>query len=98
MTFISTLPAQQEFPLVTDRSRSDDPLWRAAQKLETTFIAEMLKSIKLDQSPSSFGGGAGEEQFSSFLYNSQADHISQAGGLGLAETFFNAMRRIDHVG
>ena len=66
-------------------------LREAAEKLEASFLAEMLKSAGLSQSSGGFGGGAGEEQFSSFLIRAQADEIARAGGIGLAETLFNAL-------
>ncbi len=75
-----------------------DPALRvAAQKLEATFLAEMLKSAGLGEARDSFGGGSGEDQFSSFLVHAQAEKIVDAGGLGLAEALFEALkeRQID---
>ncbi|MBO9450558.1 rod-binding protein [Tropicibacter sp. R16_0] len=76
--------------------RSDTPsdyaLREVAQKLEATFLAEMLKSAGLGQSRSSMGGGAGEEQFQSFLVRQQAEQIAKSGGIGLSETLFNALK------
>ncbi|WP_233270424.1 rod-binding protein [Chachezhania sediminis] len=63
----------------------------ASRELEATFLAEMLKSAGLGQTSESFGGGAGEEQFSSLLVREQARAIAAAGGIGLADTFFRAM-------
>lgn len=63
----------------------------AAMRLEALFLAEMLKSAGLGQPRSSFGGGAGEEQFASFLAEAQAGELARAGGIGLAETLFRAM-------
>ena len=37
-------------------------------------------------------GGIGEEQFASFLRREQANAIAQHGGLGLAESIFEAMK------
>lgn len=59
----------------------------AAEKLETAFVAEMLKASGLGKMPEGFGGGAGEEQFSSFLREAQAKEIVRAGGFGLAAQF-----------
>lgn len=61
----------------------------AAQKLEASFLAEMLKSAGFGKS-SSFAGGIGEEQFASFQRQALAEEIAKSGGLGLAETFFNS--------
>ncbi|TNF20233.1 MAG: flagellar biosynthesis protein FlgJ [Rhodobacteraceae bacterium] len=73
-----------------------DTMRKAAQDLEATFLAEMLKSAGFGQSSEAFGGGAGEEQFSSFLVQAQADAMVQAGGLGLTEIFFNALMEADN--
>ena len=68
----------------------------AAVKLEAHFLAEMLKAAGLHESRSAFGGGSGEEQFASFLRQAQADEIARAGGIGLAQSFYEAMVR--HAG
>jgi peptidoglycan hydrolase FlgJ len=67
-------------------------LYETAQELEATFLAEMLKSAGLGEARDSFGGGAGEEQFGSFLLQQQAMQIVKAGGIGLTETLFQALR------
>jgi hypothetical protein len=46
----------------------------------------------LGASRSSFGGGAGEEQFASFLRDAQAKEMVRVGGVGLAEAVFTALR------
>ncbi len=77
---------------------SDDATLReAAIALEASFLAEMLKSAGLGEKRVSYGGGAGEDQFSSFLVQEQAKQISRAGGIGLAETIFQAMKASDDV-
>ena len=69
-----------------------DKLRHAAQELEVTFLAEMLKAAKLGETPESFGGGVGEDQFASFHREALAREMVQAGGLGLAEAFFHALK------
>ncbi|TLP69393.1 flagellar biosynthesis protein FlgJ [Parasedimentitalea maritima] len=69
-----------------------DPLRKAAVQLEATFLAEMLKSAGLGESRESFGGGSGEDQFSTFLVRAQAEQMAQAGGIGLAESLYNSMK------
>ena len=64
----------------------------AAQKLEASFLAEMLKSAGLGDSSGAFDGGAGEDQFSSFLVQAQAEEMVRAGGIGLTEALFNALK------
>lgn len=69
-----------------------DPLRQAAEKLETAFLSEMLKASGLGETPEAFGGGIGEEQFASFLRESQAREMVRAGGIGLAEVIYRALR------
>lgn len=65
----------------------------AAQQLETTFLSQMLKSAGMGDTQSSFGGGAGEEQFTSFLIDEHAKAITRNGGIGLSEKLFEALLR-----
>lgn len=75
---------------------SADPLRVAAQKLETQFISEMLKSAGVGDARSEFGGGAGEDQFASFLRDAQAERIVAAGGFGLSAAIYaSLMERSD---
>lgn len=66
-------------------------LRRAAEDLEAAFLAEMLKPMGAGATPGSFGGGAGETQFSSLLVQEEARAMAASGGIGLAETIFQAM-------
>lgn len=75
----------------TPAARASDKLRAASIELEATFLAEMLKSAGLGRARQSFGGGAGEDQFSSFLIQQQAQQMARAGGIGLSEVLFNAM-------
>jgi len=92
MTPIPVLPASVPLVAVGAVRGSDDKLWKAAQQLEATFLAEMLKSAGLNNTSETFGGGVGEDQFASFLRQAQADEMVEAGGIGLAESLFNAMK------
>lgn len=67
------------------------PLREKAAQLETAFLAEMLGFAGLGAARESFGGGIGEEQFSSFLRQEQAEAMVKAGGIGLTELLFQAM-------
>ncbi len=71
----------------------DSTLRKASRDLEASFIAEMLKSAGVGKSRDSFGGGAGEDNFSSFLVTAQAEKIVESGGFGLAEKIFQALTR-----
>lgn len=80
-------------PQVQQTGKSPDALMQAAKDLESAFLAEMLKSAGLGKAPESFGGGAGEEQFASFLRQAQADAMVEAGGIGLAQQLFEALSK-----
>jgi Rod binding domain-containing protein len=71
---------------------SEKAMRSAAQELEATFLAEMLKSAGMASPRESFGGGIGEEQFSSFLLQEESRAMVKAGGIGLAESIFKAMK------
>lgn len=71
--------------------QSDIALKAAAMDLETGFLTEMLKAAGAGNARKSFGGGIGEDQFSSFLLGAQAEKMVEAGGIGLAETLFHAL-------
>jgi flagellar protein FlgJ len=75
-----------------DDALKDDALKDAAEQLEASFLAEMLKAAGLGKSRDSYGGGAGEDQFGSFLVKEQANAMVQAGGIGLAESLYNALK------
>ena len=87
---ITVLPAESALkPAPLDRNSA---LKAAANELEATFLAEMLKSAGFGQSRDSFGGGSGEDQFGSFLVLEQAKAMVEAGGIGLSESLFNALK------
>ena len=92
MTPIPVLPAAVP-PQVRPLPLSDDArLMDAAKKLEATFLSEMLKNAGFDAARGAFGGGEGEDSFVSFLRDAQAEELVEAGGIGLAESLFNAMK------
>ncbi|MFC6636283.1 chemotaxis protein chel [Sulfitobacter sp. JBTF-M27] len=76
----------------------DQSLRQAAQKLEASFLAEMLKGAGLGSSREGFGGGPGEDQFSSFLVEEHAMAMVRAGGIGLSESIFEALKERDNDG
>jgi Rod binding domain-containing protein len=92
MTIIPVLPPPRPQVALPDLLGRDIKLREAAEKLEATFLAEMLKSAGLGSSRSDFGGGIGEDQLSSFLREAQSLEMAKSGGIGLAESLFNAMR------
>ena len=80
-------------PKVPERPRGDESALRdAAQKLEASFLAEMLKAAGVGEQIEGWGGGIGEEQFASFLRQAQAEEMTKTGGIGLAEGLFEALK------
>ena len=93
----SALPlAARTVPQAADPQ--DAKLRQAAQQLEATFLAEMLKSAGIGKSRTEFGSGMGEDQFSSFLVQAQAEKMVEAGGIGLSETLFHALKETQNDG
>jgi peptidoglycan hydrolase FlgJ len=75
------------------RSRPDDAqIMRVARELEANFLSVMLREAGVGAPRATFGGGAGEEQFASFLTDAYAERISDRGGIGLAEHLFRALK------
>lgn len=68
----------------------------AALELEANFLAEMLKAAGVGETPEAFGGGAGEDQFSSILRLEQARQMAANGGVGLTEMIFEALKERAH--
>lgn len=86
------MPISNTAPAAVLPPDKDSQLRVAAQQLEAAFLAEMLKSAGVGKTPESFGGGAGEDQFASFLRQAQAEDMAKAGGIGLAEALFEALK------
>lgn len=84
MKISATLPAAQA-------PKTVEKLQAAAVELEAAFLSEMLKSAGLGEARKSFGGGTGEDQFSSFLVQHQARALAESGGVGLSEILFRSM-------
>jgi Rod binding domain-containing protein len=87
-----TLPIQSATQNPLTQSQPDSRLREVAKDLEASFLSEMLKHTGLGQSRQSFGGGAGEDQFSSLLIDAQAKAMVDAGGIGLAESIFENLK------
>jgi len=92
LTPIPVLPAKTSNTIIPSTPTNDSKLRDAALKLEATFLSEMLKSAGLGPMSGSFNGGIGEEQFASMLRDQQARTMVEAGGIGLAESLFEAMK------
>lgn len=80
---LNTIPAP--------RNPVDHPLMTKAKDLETGFLSEMLGYAGFGAPGETFGGGIGEDQFSSFLRDAQARKMVEKGGIGLAEKLFHSL-------
>jgi len=67
------------------------PMRDAAERLEASFLAEMLKSAGFGEQENSFHGSTGEDQFASFHREALALQMVRNGGLGLAEIFYQSL-------
>lgn len=85
------IDAVQTSPLTRAGTPPPNDLAEAAKELEAAFLAEMLKSAGLGETPSAFGGGVGEDQFASFLRQERAKAMVDAGGIGLAQQLFESL-------
>lgn len=70
----------------------DAALRAAAEAYEAAFLAEMLKPMGAASARETFGGGAGEEQFGTFLLQENARAMVRQGGIGLADSIFEALK------
>lgn len=98
-----TTPILSLPPQVSGTVPQTDPhaeMREVAQDLEAAFLAEMLKHAGFGEArdQDSFGGGIGEEQFSSMLRDQHANAIAERGGLGLAESIFQSLVRRQEAG
>lgn len=66
-------------------------MFEAAQKVEAQFLAMMLETAGLNKTPQLLGGGQGESQFASLMNEQQAQAMVRAGGIGLAQSIYDAM-------
>jgi Rod binding domain-containing protein len=80
-------------PPSTPRARATDAeLAKAARDMEASFLSIMLREAGVGAPRAAFGGGSGEEQFTSFLTDAYAAKIAGGGGIGLAERLFHALK------
>lgn len=91
------MDVMHSLPLHLSPPQTDQALLKAAQELEASFLAEMLTAAGLGTPRDSFGGGAGEGQFASFLVREQAMAMVRAGGIGLSESIYEALKERENA-
>ena len=85
VTATPSAPRSPETP-----ERPDARAWRAAHAMEASFLSQMLRNTGLDAAVAG-GGGPGADQFASFQRQALAAKMVEGGGLGLAESIYDAI-------
>jgi Rod binding domain-containing protein len=75
-------------------SSKDQTLMDKARELEASFLSEMLNYAGLGDTSGRYFGTVGEDQFGSFLRDAQARQMVDKGGIGLAESLFQSLTRM----
>ncbi len=90
---ITSLPADRmtNLPQPAAQTAETQAKRALAKEFEAMFLSEMLKHSGLHKTSSSFGGGVGEDAFSSMLTNEYANNLARTGGIGIAEHIFRAL-------
>ncbi len=83
-----------KIPNIVEVAR-DLRLHETAKAFEASFLAEMLKFAGVAEQRESFGGGAGETAFASFLTEQYANKFADNGGIGLAENIYQSLKKLD---
>ncbi|ARE83152.1 flagellar rod assembly protein/muramidase FlgJ [Roseovarius mucosus] len=91
-----TDPVQLSSRAVDRPSTSLTRTKQVAERLEASFLAEMLKFGGLDPKSDSFVASTGESQFASFHREALAQEMVKAGGIGLADVFYRSMMERAH--
>jgi len=86
----------------TPRPREDDPrmaeMRRAAEEFEAIFLAQMMAPMFEGLDTDGLGGGGmGEEIFRPMLIERYADALSQAGGVGIADSIVRELMRLQET-
>lgn len=91
MTAVSTFSPSQSPTPDTRAALPDSAKVAIAREFEAVFLAEMLRAAGAGEGATIFGGGVGEDQFSSFLIDEYARKMAARGGMGIAEMALRGM-------
>jgi peptidoglycan hydrolase FlgJ len=74
-------------------------LMKAAKEFEAMAIGQLLQPMfdTVDTSKGLFGGGSAEETWKPMLVNEMAKQMEAHGGLGLAQSIYDAMLRMQEA-
>lgn len=85
---------------ITPPARDEVPaeIRRAAEEFESVFLSEMLAPMFEGlQTDGLGGGGMGEEIFRPMLIERYAQSLSQAGGVGIADSIIRELMRMQET-
>ena len=87
-------PAPASSPVAA--AAPDAKVLKAARDFEAMAIGQMLEPMfaTVDTSKSMFSGGAGEESFKPMLVTEMAKEVEAHGGLGLADSIYQQMLKM----
>lgn len=72
-----------------------EQLRKTAQDFEASFLSQMLKPMFANLGAEKpFGGGTGEDMWRSLQVNEYGKAIAQKGGIGLADSVFREMLKL----
>lgn len=77
-----------------DQTAKRAQIAKTASSYEASFISIMLGQMFEGVENTTFGGGAGEAAFKSFLTDAMAKSMTRHGGLGLSKSLANEMLKI----
>lgn len=84
--------------LAGGRTMNDAAMDEAAQEFEAMFLAQMLKPMFEGVDTNAlFGGGKGEDVFSSLMIEEYGAALADSGGVGLADTIKAAMLKLQET-
>ncbi|MGY6634048.1 MAG: rod-binding protein [Alkalilacustris sp.] len=90
------IPPIAQTPIAPKPGADQSALREAALALEARFLSIMLESAGFGAAREAFGGGIGESQMTSFLTEAHAEAMTRRGGIGLAESLFQALKDRRH--
>lgn len=86
------------FAQARDTNPREAQLRHAAEEFEAVFLAQMMAPMFEGLDTDGLGGGGmGEEIFRPMLIERYADALSQAGGVGIADSIVREMMRLQEA-
>ena len=79
-------------PKMAGKGADKEAIWEKAKEFESVFLSSMLQPVfdSID-TDGTFGGGQGEKVFRSLLVQEYGKKMTEAGGIGLADSVYREM-------